>query len=122
MRIAFVDPLPVAGGLSRFVFLLLKNIAQQYPQCKIDYFVHAYNITHDTDLRSLSKDGVNIIELQATKPKAFLVQKVTNLYEKLTSRQLFRDVAMEVQKKVVGYDVVYFSSAHMMEYIKLTMP
>lgn len=123
MRLAFVDNLPVGGGLSRFSLLLCKSLIENYPSLTVDYFVHYDNLKHIPEIKELG-ERVSVCILAASSPKstyARIVQKV-GLKLKLITQETDK-VMEEIEKRVDNkYDLAYFPSAHMMKRPRLSIP
>lgn len=131
MRIAFVDCLDVAGGLSRFSYLLCKNIIEQNQELKIDYYVHKSNLKRTPELLTLNS-RVSIITLQSTIGNSNLsyhlfkrifnkVKKVLNLGSKINVT--VNATILEIEQLVdTRYTLAYFPVAHMMKKPKISVP
>ncbi len=73
MKIAFVDNLPVGGGLSRFSHILCKNLVEHNPDLYIDYFVHWDNLQRTPELKSLP--NVITLKLLVERHTIFFIEK-----------------------------------------------
>lgn len=120
MKIAFVDNLAVAGGLSRFSFLLCKSLVENYNNVTIHYLVHKDNLHHVPQLNNIS-EKVKVIVLQSTVPTKGIFNKVLNKIFGKTNR---KDTDIAEIERIVDerYDLAYFPSAHMMKRPNLKIP
>src|ERR1700742_3651680 len=123
MKLAFVDNLQVAGGLSRFSLLLCKGLIENYPSLTIDYFVHNDNLNHIPEIRNLHT-RVSVKVLESTSPKSFPVRIAGKLLSKAIGSNAKRDkLLLEIERRVgTEYDLVYFPSAHMMKRPGIRIP
>ena len=64
MKIAFVDNLPVGGGLSRFSLKLTESLIRNYESLHIDYYIHEQNLLQIPEITTLDK-RVTHLELKA---------------------------------------------------------
>jgi glycosyltransferase involved in cell wall biosynthesis len=122
MKLAFVDNLPVGGGLSRFSLLLCKNLVDSNPSLTVDYFVHADNLKRTPEIQSLER--VTIKVLQTTLPKTLSQRIFDRIAGKLGKSDPQKDIVLEeIEKRVNNeYDLAYFPSAHMMKRPQLSIP
>lgn len=122
MRIAFVDNLPVGGGLSRFSYMLCKNLLQEDRSVHIDYYVHQTNLIRTPELNTLG-GNISVKLLEASRLPSFTKRVANKVAGKLGFTTQNGDVVMqEIENRVKGYDVAYFPSAHMMLRPNLTVP
>ena len=123
MKLAFVDSLPVGGGLSRFSLLLCKGLIENYPALTIDYFVHHDNLAHTPELKSIGS-RMNVQVIHASCPPTLIGKFIKKISSKFQAIQSFDDgIAEEIEKRVSGdYDLAYFPSAHMMKRPNLSIP
>jgi glycosyltransferase involved in cell wall biosynthesis len=122
MRLAFVDSLPVGGGLSRFSYMLCKSLLEYEDTLYVDYFVHHENLIRTPELLNMS-ERVRVKLLHTTMPPSI----VGKLFRKLSIAlnmgfEKGNTVANEITKRVIGYDLAYFPSAHMMPVPSLQIP
>jgi len=135
MKIAFVDNLPVFGGLSRFSYVLCKNLAQIDNSIYIDYYTHANNLKRTPELLSLPENvNIKILDSTVTKDPIFLTiyERIhnriirtigfTKLLKQPTPAQYEDDTILEIEQRVTDYDVAYFTAAHMIKRPKLNIP
>ncbi len=123
MRIAFVDNLSVAGGLSRFSLLLSKSLLERDPSISIDYFIHFNNLRHIPEIRNVSP-RLNVFILQTTRPKGIFSRLTERVLSKLGNNRKNDDPATTEIEKRIGkeYDLAYFPSAHMMKRPTIGIP
>ena len=81
MKIAFVDNLPVGGGLSRYSLGLCKNLILHDPDLFIDYYIHDDNVKRMSELFCIKR--LSVIVLASTKKEitgggAFHEKKASN--------------------------------------------
>ena len=122
MKIAFVDNLPVGGGLSRFSLLLCKSLVENNPSFKIDYFIHYDNLKRIPEIQQLER--VNVRVLQSTSAKSIPARIIEKLAAKLGKTNASNiKVQQEIEQKInKEYDLAYFPSAHMMKRPQLSIP
>jgi len=123
MKLAFVDNLQVAGGLSRFSLLLCKGLIENYPSLTIDYFIHYDNLKHIPEIKNINA-RVTVKILESTSPKSFPARIAAKTFSKIFKSDLKRDkVLLEIERKVGAvYDIAYFPSAHMMKRPDIKIP
>ncbi len=122
MKIAFVDNLPVGGGLSRFSYMLCNSLIQEDPSITVDYFVHETNIRNTPELRSMPA-RVSVKLLKSSLPPTLLKRIIRRIGRKLGATPAKgNDMIGEIEDRVKEYDVAYFPSAHMMKKPKLSIP
>lgn len=121
MKIAFVDNLPVAGGLSRFSYNLCKSFVDYYPSVSIDYYIHNANVMNIPEIYKIDRVTVKILE--SSRLPALPIRIKNKLVKKLGKVSLSDDpVIEEIEEKINGkYDLAYFPSAHMMKRPDLTI-
>jgi len=121
MKLAFVDNLPVGGGLSRYSLGLCRNLILNYPDLKIDYYIHHDNIKRMEELFQIER--VNIIVLKSTKKTSTFkvyAKKIVSKFGVTSSNDVtIHEIESCIDKK---YDVAYFPSAHMMKRPNLSIP
>jgi glycosyltransferase involved in cell wall biosynthesis len=122
MRLAFIDNLPVGGGLSRFSLLLCRNLIENYPSLVVDYFIHSDNLKHIPEIKSI--DRVKVIVLASTCPANLatrVVQKVKTIVGASNQHpdRTIAEIESLVDRK---YDIAYFPSAHMMRRPNISIP
>jgi len=122
MKVAFVDNLPVGGGLSRFSYLLCKHLVELKEDIHIDYYVHFENLQRTPELKTMHA-RVRIIMLQSTVPPSLYKRMVKRVTDKIEKQHLRNNrVKQEIESRVKNYDIAYFPSAHMMEKPDLDVP
>ena len=123
MKLAFVDNLPVGGGLSRFSLLLCKSLIENNLSLSVDYFIHYGNLSHIPEIQDVDK-RVKVHVLDSTRPPnatAKIFQKINHILKRGGDDD--RKVYEEIEKKVDNrYDLAYFPSAHMMKRPDLKIP
>lgn len=123
MKIAFVDNLPVGGGLSRFSLKLCQSLIENFKDLEIDYYIHHNNLEQIPEILTVSNRVVVNI-LSSTKPKnkfLFFCSRVTN---KLFGIKLInQNDIVEIEKRIsTQYALAYFPCAHMMKMPLLKIP
>lgn len=123
MKLAFVDSLPVGGGLSRFSLLLCKSLIEQYPLLSIDYFIHHDNLKHIPEIKTIDK-RVNVLLLNSTLPPTLLAKILKKVASKLGRDENGKDKVLEEIELRVGkqYDLAFFPAAHMLKRPYLPVP
>jgi glycosyltransferase involved in cell wall biosynthesis len=123
MHLAYVDNLPVGGGLSRFSLLLCKALIDNYPDLKIDYFIHQDNLKQIPEIYHIDR-RVKVIILNSTKCAGLLKRLLKRAIIKLAPPGSSKDpVIAEIEKLVDSqYTIAYFPSAHMMKRPCLKIP
>jgi len=121
MRIAFVDNLPVGGGLSRFSYLLCKNLVKVYPSLQIDYFAHRLNLERTPELKSISVKNVQVKVLESSLLPTSIGKRIIKKLKSFNQSQS-EIMELELEKKIKGYDLAYFPSAHMIRKPNLSVP
>jgi len=115
MKLAFVDNLAVGGGISRFSYLLCESLVAYSEEMQIDYYVHYENLKRTPELHHMGA-RVKIIPLESTRPISLIKRITGRLAKKLSVKGNPGDaLKKEIESKVIGYDIAYFPSAHMME-------
>ncbi len=120
MQIAFVDCLPVGGGLSRFSLLLCRSLIDNYPSVKIDYYVHRQNMEHIPEIKDI--DRVNIFVLKSSCRQGFFKRAINKIGKMSGKKKPGNEIIEEIENRVKGYDLAYFPSAHMMKRPSLSVP
>jgi glycosyltransferase involved in cell wall biosynthesis len=121
MKLAFVDCLPVGGGLSRYCIALTSLLLKNYPDLKIDYFVHSSNLNKLNELKYLN--NLNIIILESSKNKSIIASKLIYRYNKLFKRNKYHGLFSELKKCLTDeYDLAFFPTAYMMKRPNLRIP
>ena len=121
MKLAYIDSLPVGGGLSRYSLGLCKNLLRYDEAIQIDYYIHFGNVSKMKELFDLK--GLNVFILKSTLPenKYFVIFKKVLL--KVFKWKLENSVDKEIAKRIdERYDIVYFPSAHMMPFPNISIP
>lgn len=123
MKIAFIDNLPVGGGLSRFSLKLCESLIENFKELEIDYYIHHSNLFQIPEILTMS-ERVVVKKLESTKPKnkiLFFCSRVTN---KLFGYKLInQDDIKEIEKRITTqYALAYFPCAHMMKMPSLKIP
>ena len=121
MKIAFVDNLPVGGGLSRYSLGLCRNLTNEYPDVVIDYYIHDDNVKRMEELFLI--DRVNVIVLKSTKEKGRLALYSNKILRKFNRKSRKDAILYEIENCITSkYDLAYFPTAHMMKRPSLTIP
>lgn len=121
-RIAFIDPIPVAGGIVRFATNLAAVITRLDPNIKITYFTTEVNYKSNRDLFDGYRDSFTTRVLKSTRR----TYSGTMFFDTLLLRMLSTDRAKLIKKEVYlltkGYDAVFFTNAHATEFIRVKPP
>lgn len=122
MHLAFVDNLPVAGGISRFSLLLCKTLIENNTALTIDYYIHYDNLKHIPEIHTIG-NRVTVIPIKnSAAPKKLLgiLQKITSkIGYKNTTDKVLQEIEMKINTQ---YDLAYFPCAHMMKKPLLPIP
>ncbi len=123
MKIAFVDNLPVGGGLSRFSLKLCQSLIEKYEDLNIDYFVHSSNLMQIPEISSLS-NRVVVKVLASSKQKNAILFFASRVIKKIFGYNFYYNNDIEEIEKIIGkqYALAYFPSAHMMQKPNLPIP
>ncbi|HMJ45975.1 MAG TPA: glycosyltransferase [Ferruginibacter sp.] len=123
MKIAFIDNLPVGGGLSRFSLKLCESLIRYNPDVEVYYLIHADNVRQIPEIFHVDK-RVSVHILKTTKQRSRPVMFLNNVFTKAFNVKLFsRNTIKEIEGLIDGqYDVAYFPSAHMMAMPDLKVP
>ena len=123
MKIAFVDNLPVGGGLSRFSLRLCESLIRYHEDLEIVYFIHEGNLKHIPEILQAGK-RVTVKILNTTKNRSRGMLFLNRVSKKLLHKKLISDDTLKEVERRVGdeYDLAYFPSAHMMAMPKLAIP
>jgi glycosyltransferase involved in cell wall biosynthesis len=122
MKIAFVDNLPVGGGISRFSLLLCKSLVGNFPGINIDYFIHYENLKQIPEITSLG-DRVNVRVLRASRPVSLAVRIIRKAVSKAGFKYTGDPILKEIEELVnEEFSLAYFPSAHMMKKPRLKIP
>jgi len=121
MKLAFVDNLPVGGGLSRYSLGLCKNLTNQYPDLVIDYYIHEDNEKRMQELFLVER--LKVIPLRSTKRVSKTKYYSSKIFSKLGISDKADKTIKEIEKCITGkYDLAYFPTAHMMKRPDLRIP
>ena len=123
MKLAFVDNLPVGGGLSRFSLLLCKSLIRNYPDLHIDYFIHNDNLKQIPEIDNIDP-RVNLRVLNSTRPVPLFSRLSQKLISKTGWKRNNEDPVIREIENLVNeeYSIAYFPSAHMMKRPRLKVP
>ena len=123
MKIAFVDNLPVGGGLSRFSLKLCESLINNYKDLKIDYFIHENNLEQIPEIITLN-ERVVVKLLQTTKKRNKAISLLNRVANKVFRVAVIKNKTIKEIEQRVGkdYQLAYFPSAHMMEMPNLYIP
>lgn len=112
MRIAFVDHLPVGTGIIRYATKLAFHLVRCEPEINLVFFTHYQNYKNNSELFD---NAYETIVLKSTKPKTFLSRVIGRLFCLSNPRKEIRTELLSIS----GFDVVYFTSAHMSPYFEM---
>jgi glycosyltransferase involved in cell wall biosynthesis len=123
MKIAFIDNLPVGGGLSRFSLKLCQSMIDQYEQLEIDYYIHQSNLLQIPEISTLS-NRVVVKVLSSTKKKNPILFFISRVIKKIFKYHLYYKNDIEEIEKLIdsSYSLAYFPCAHMMKMPNLKIP
>ena len=123
MKIAFVDNLPVGGGLSRFSLLLCKSLIRNYPELCIDYFIHHDNLKQIPEINDIDP-RVKVRVLNSTGPVPLFSRLSQKLISKTGWKRNNEDKVIREIEDLINeeYSIAYFPSAHMMKRPNLKIP
>ena len=122
MKLAFVDNLPVGGGLSRFSLMLCRGLVENSPSLTIDYFIHYHNLKHIPEIKDIARVKVRVLRSSIPKKTTGrIVQRVNAAIgrNKSNDGRILQEIERMVNK---SYDIAYFPSAHMMKRPNLRVP
>lgn len=122
MRIAFIDPNPVAGGIVRFSCNLAAALCKIDPGVTVTFFTAEVNYNSNKDLFTRYRGAFTTRVLKSTK-KTYTGTMVSDI----AIMRLLGTSRAELQKKEIymltkDYDAVFFTNAHAMEFIKVNPP
>ena len=121
MKIAYIDCLPVGGGLSRYSLGLCKNLLRFDKKMQIDYYIHADNVSKMKEL--FDQDRLKVYLLRSTLPQNKYFSFFNKILNKVFKWNFKKSIDKEISTLVdQRYDVVYFPSAHMMSFPSLKVP
>lgn len=123
MRIAFIDNLPVGGGLSRFSLKLCQSLVEKYKDIKIDYFIHQSNLKQIPEIKTLGSN-INVIILKSSKKKNKILFFCARVIKQILRYHFYYKNDIEELEKIIGtqYKLAYFPCAHMMRMPSLKIP
>jgi glycosyltransferase involved in cell wall biosynthesis len=120
--IAFVEPNPVAGGILRFATNLAAVISRMEPAIKITYFTAEVNYNQNKELfegyRGLFKTRV----LKSTLKTYTGAQLLDTAMLRLLNTTRAKLINMEIMKVTRDCDIVFFTNAHTLEFMKVIPP
>ena len=121
MHLAFVDNLPVGGGLSRYSLGLCKNLINNYSDLEIDYYIHDNNVGRMKELYSIER--LTVILLSTTKKETLFNYYFKKVFSKFGIGYNNANTINEIEKCITNkYDLAFFPTAHMMKRPNLTIP
>lgn len=123
MKIAFIDNLPVGGGLSRFSLKLCQSLIDEYEQLEIDYYIHQSNLLQIPEISTLS-NRVEVKVLANTKKKNSILFFIARVVKKVFKYNFYYKNDIEEIEKLIDsrYALAYFPCAHMMQMPDLKIP
>ena len=121
MKLAYIDSLPVGGGLSRYSLGLCKNLLRYDEKIQIDYYIHSDNVSKMKELFGLDRLSVYVLKstLPTNKYFFFLKKILIKAFKFNLEKSIDKEISQNVDDR---YDVVYFPSAHMMPFPNLAVP
>jgi glycosyltransferase involved in cell wall biosynthesis len=123
MKIAFVDNLPVGGGLSRFSLKLCESLIEKYSELQVDYYIHQSNLNQIPEIKNLG-NRVAVKILKSSKDKNKILFFCSRVINKIFGYSFYykNDIA-EIEKVIdTKYTLAYFPCAHMMQKPNLPIP
>jgi glycosyltransferase involved in cell wall biosynthesis len=123
MKIAFIDNLPVGGGLSRFSLKLCQSLIEKYKDFQIDYYIHQSNLKQIPEINNLG-NRVVVKVLESSKSKNAILFFCSRVIKKLLKYNFYYKNDIEEIEKLIGknYALAYFPCAHMMQMPSLPIP
>jgi glycosyltransferase involved in cell wall biosynthesis len=123
VKIAFIDNLPVGGGLSRFSLKLCKSLVEKFYDLEVDYYIHHSNLIQIPEIQHLS-NRVNVKVLKTTRVRPRLLIFLNNICSRFLNFQIYSQNTIHEIETSIGYqyDLAYFPSAHMMKLPHLKIP
>ena len=95
MRLAFIDNLSVAGGLSRFSLLLCKGLIENNPTLTIDYYIHYNNLKHIPEIKHLDK-RVKVILIESSIPQNKFAEIINRVISKFSGKKATDKILLEI--------------------------
>jgi glycosyltransferase involved in cell wall biosynthesis len=123
MKIAFIDNLPVGGGLSRFSLKLCESLVDKYSALQVDYYVHQSNLNQIPEIYNLGS-RVEVKIMQSSKQKNKILFFCSRIAKKIFGFSFYYKNDTAEIEEVIGtqYALAYFPSAHMMQKPNLPIP
>jgi glycosyltransferase involved in cell wall biosynthesis len=123
MKIAFVDNLPVGGGLSRFSLKLCQSLIEKYTDLQIDFYTHQGNLKQIPEINFISSRVV-VKVMVSSKQKNKVLFFCSRVIKKVFGYNFYYKNDIAEIEKVIGkqYALAYFPCAHMMQKPSLPIP
>jgi glycosyltransferase involved in cell wall biosynthesis len=117
MKIAFIDHLPVGTGIIRLASKLARSLVETDKNVELTFFTHWSNFQNNKELFDFKTPNFKLEILASTFPK----NRIYPYYEKALKKIGITDknrLKKELES-IVGFDVIYFTSAHMSRYYNI---
>jgi glycosyltransferase involved in cell wall biosynthesis len=111
MKIAFVENMPVAGGIIRYG-LNLANAIAKIPGNTVVFYTHEQNYLSNKELYDDMKISFSTLVLRGTKSKIFINNRIDQLLFKIFGIKRESLIKNEIYEKTQRDEIVYFTCAH----------
>jgi glycosyltransferase involved in cell wall biosynthesis len=110
MKIAFVENMPVAGGIIRYGVNLANAIAK-IPGNSVVFYTHEQNYLSNKDLYEDKHNSFSTVILRGTKSKIIINNRIDQLLFKIFGISRESLIKKEILEKTKNDEVVYFTCA-----------
>ncbi len=117
MKIAIIDHLPIGTGIIRVATKLAKSLIEIEQKVEIVYFTHYSNFNKNKELFDIKSSKFNLNILKSTSPENKVYSYSKKILQKIGLH--FHDKLKEELEAITGFDVIYFTSAHMSSYFNI---
>jgi glycosyltransferase involved in cell wall biosynthesis len=117
MKIAFIDHLPLGTGIPRLATRLAKSLVALDKNIQVTYFTHSGTYHSNKELYEGASPGFKVEILKSSVP----VSRFSNYSSRLLSLTgvVSKNKLQKELASIKGYDVVYFTAAHMSPFYKV---
>lgn len=122
MRIAFIDPNPVVGGISRFACNLAAALCQIDSDVRVTFFTAEANYFSNKDLFDGLSGFFQTRILKSTRKTYTGTMVVDTAIMRLLRTDRVTLLKKEIYRVTENYDAVFFTNAHAMEFVKVKPP
>ena len=122
MTIAFIDHISVSGGIIRYGTQLAVALAKLDQKVRITYFTHEKNYLSNKSLFDECKPFIQVEILKYTKKGLMSNKYVDVLINKVLRSGWSEKLSNEIIEKTNSFDLVYFTTAHVSDYIDVRPP